>query len=161
MFEPKSILVPTDFSSYSDEALKSAVDIASRYGSKLYILHVIDREVQECAIDYCLPADVAERLKIDAQKTSRERLEREIQSVAATRNVQIEFDIRMGIPFETILEEQKDRNVDLIVMASHGRTGLLHHLGSVADKVMRGATCPVLLVKPRPAASGGEGREKR
>jgi nucleotide-binding universal stress UspA family protein len=53
----------------------------------------------------------------------------------------------MGDTYETILKEQQNKRIDLIVIASRGKKGLIHHLGSVADKVMRGAKCPVLLVK--------------
>jgi nucleotide-binding universal stress UspA family protein len=58
------------------------------------------------------------------------------------------FDVRSGIPYEEILKEQQERKADLIVIASHGRTGLLKSLiGSVAERVMREAKCPVLLVR--------------
>ena len=66
--------------------------------------------------------------------------------IAKDQKLDIAFDIKTGVPYEEILKEQQEKKADLIVIASHGRTGLLHHLGSVADKVMRSAKCPVLLV---------------
>ena len=82
MFAPKNILVPTDFSKYSDKALKEAIDIAVQYGSKIYLLHVIDQQVQECAIDYCLSYEVVQSLKKESLKTAKENLEKEANRIA-------------------------------------------------------------------------------
>ncbi len=149
MFAPKNILVPTDFSKYSDKALKEAIDIAVQYGSKIYLLHVIDQQVQECAIDYCLSYEVVQSLKKESLKTAKENLEKEANRIAKGKKIKVAFDVKTGIPAETILSEQKAKKIDLIVIASHGKTGLLKHfMGSVADKVVKGAKCPVVVVKP-------------
>ncbi len=148
MFAPRSILVPTDFSKFADAALKSAVDLASAFRAKIYLLHVIDKGLQECFIDYCLSYAETERLKLDSEKTSRERLEKEVKAIGAAKDVDIVFDIQTGVPYENILKEQKEKGIDLIVIASHGRTGIMKQLlGSVAEKVVRGAECPVLVVR--------------
>ena len=55
MFEPKTILVPTDFSKYSDIALRQAVDMARTYHAKIDLLHVIDKDIKQCAVDWCMP----------------------------------------------------------------------------------------------------------
>lgn len=149
MFAPKNILVPTDFSKYSDKALKEAVDIAAQYGSKIYLLHVIDQQVQECAIDYCLSYEVVQSLKKDSLKTSRESLEKEAAKITKGKDIKVAFDVKTGNPAETILSEQKAKRIDMIVIASHGKTGLLKQfMGSVADKVVKGAKCRVVVVKP-------------
>lgn len=149
MFAPKNILVPTDFSKYSDKALKEAVDIATQYGSKIYLLHVIDQQIQECAIDYCLSYEVVQSLKKDSLKTSRESLEKEAAKITRGKNIKVVFDVKTGNPAETILSEQKAKKIDMIVIASHGKTGLLKQfMGSVADKVVKGAKCRVVVVKP-------------
>ncbi len=148
MFAPKNILVPTDFSEYSDKALKQAVEIASTFKSKVYLLHVVDDGIQQCAGDYCLKYEVLEALKLEIQKASEEKLKKEANVIGKSSQVDIVFDVRTGHPYEEILQEQEDKKIDLIVIASHGKTGLLKHLiGSVAEKVLRGAKCPVLLVK--------------
>ncbi len=149
MFAPKHILVPTDFSKYSDMALKTALDIAKQYNSKIYLLHVIDRQVQECAVDYCLNYEVVQMLKKESLKTSKDNLKKEADAIAKGKNIKVAFDVKTGNPAEVILSEQKTKKIDLIVIASHGKTGMLKQfMGSVADKVVKGAKCPVTVVKP-------------
>jgi universal stress protein A len=149
MFEPKRILVPTDFSKYSDKALKTAVDIAKRYGAKVYLLHVISEVVYQCAVDYCLSDADLNKIEKFGLKTSTDKLQAEVRRIAKSAGgMDITFDIKRGHPYETILNEQREKKIDLIVIASHGRTGIMKHLmGSVAEKVLRGAKCSVLLVK--------------
>jgi nucleotide-binding universal stress UspA family protein len=144
MFAPKNILVPTDFSSASDKALKRAVDIALQHKSKIYVLHVVD-EIMQCAVDYCLDISVVKQVEKQSLKFAGEKLRKMVK--ALPKGMQVAVDIKMGDTYETILKEQQRKRIDLIVIASRGKKGLIHHLGSVADKVMRGAKCPVLLVK--------------
>ncbi|MGO9136183.1 MAG: universal stress protein [Syntrophales bacterium] len=146
MFAPKKILVPTDFSEYSDRALKQAVDIASEHNSKIYLLHVVD-EIMQCAVDYCLDAAVVDQVEKQSMAFAEEKLKKEVKMISAGKDLQIISDVKKGYTYETILKEQKDNGIDLIVIASHGKKGLIKHLGSVADKVLREAKCPVLLVK--------------
>ena len=138
MFAPKNILVPTDFSKYSDAALKKAVDIATQHDTKIYLLHVIDEQIHQCAVDYCLSYEVVKQLEKESLKASKDKLKKEADAI-----------VKNGVPSEVILSEQKAKKIDLIVIASHGKTGLLKQLmGSVADKVVKGAKCPVIVVKP-------------
>jgi len=151
MFEPKNILVPTDFSKYSDAALEKAVDIAAMYGSNVYLLHVLgmSEQVQQCAVDYCLSNELVKRLEKEAVKAAKEKLQKEAGAIMKLKKNKVVFDIKKGTPAETILHEEKAKKVDLIVIASHGQTGILKHfLGSVAEKVVKGAKCPVIVVKP-------------
>ena len=148
MFAPKRILVPTDFSKFSDAALKKAVDIAAQYQAKVYLLHVITEHVVQCAVDYCIEMAVVQKLQKDIAKYTQDKLKKETVAIAKGTKVNIDFDVREGNPSEIILQEQKDKKIDLIVIASHGKTGLMKQLmGSVADKVVKGAKCPVLVVK--------------
>jgi universal stress protein A len=148
MFAPKKILVPTDFSEFSDNALAQAVDIAKQYKSTIYLLHVLGI-LRQCTYDYCMPADTLEEVRSESAKSAQEMMQKQVEKVGKKKEIEIVTDIREGVStYEEILNEQKTRGVDLIVIASHGKTGLLHHLiGSVADKVTRGATCPVYLVR--------------
>lgn len=146
MFAPKNILVPTDFSIYSDKALKEAVDIAVQNKSKIHLLHVVD-EIVQCAADYCLDISLVEQAEKQSMKFAEEKLREEVAAVAASKDVEIVFDIRKGDTTKVILEEQENKGIDLIVIASHGSKGLMHRLGSVSERVLRDARSPVMLVK--------------
>jgi nucleotide-binding universal stress UspA family protein len=149
MFAPKKILVPTDFSRYSEKALKKAVDIAKKYGSKIYLLHVIDKHIKQWTVDYCIGEEIIMKLQRESLKASKEKLNRDIKVMADTKKLDIEIDVKEGVPSEVILSEQKKKAINLIVIASHGKTGILKNmLGSVTDKVVRGAKCEVIVVKP-------------
>jgi universal stress protein A len=149
MFAPKNILVPTDFSKYSDAALKKAVDIATGNDTNIYLLHVIDEQIRQCAVDYCLSIEVVTKLEKDSVKASRDRLKKEAEAIIKSKKLKVIFDVKNGVPSEVILSEQKAKKIDLIIIASHGKTGILKQLmGSVADKVIKGAKCPVIVVKP-------------
>ena len=148
MFEPKRILVPTDFSRYSDRALKTAVEIAKKYGSRIYLLHVISEVVYQCGIDYCLSDADIEKIEKLGFETSTAKLQAEVRKIAKSAGeMDITFDIKRGHPYEMILNEQRMKKIDLIVIASHGRTGIVKHLmGSVAEKVVRNSKIPVVLI---------------
>jgi len=148
MFAPKKILVPTDFSKYSDNALKQALDIAQQQKGKIYLLHVIGI-IQQCAIDYCLDQATVEELEMKASKAATERMQKQINKVAKSMQVEIIPEIRKGTPAKEILEAQQKNRIDLLVIASHGMTGILSHLGSVAEKVARQAKCPVYIVRSK------------
>lgn len=149
MFAPKNILVPTDFSKYSDVALDKAVDIATQYKAKIYLLHVITEHIRRCVADYCLDLQLVKQLEKQSIKGAKDKLKTVADAIAKEKGVAISIVIKEGVPQEVILSEQKAKKIDLIVIASHGKTGILKHLiGSVADKVVKGSKCPVIVVKP-------------
>jgi nucleotide-binding universal stress UspA family protein len=79
---------------------------------------------------------------------SEKMIRKQINKVFKSKDVEVVSDVKKGTPLEEILKEQQSKKMDLIVIASHGKTGLLSHLiGSVAEKVARGAKCPVLLLR--------------
>ena len=148
MFAPKRILVPTDFSVYSDNALREAVDIAKQNKAKIFLLHVVDDGIRQCAVDYCLDEEAFQAILKESQKNALDKLQQEAEKIAGSDNVEIEFETIRGIPYEVILKEEESKNIDLIVIASHGKTGILKNLmGSVVDKVSKRAKCQVLLVR--------------
>jgi universal stress protein A len=148
MFEPKKILVPTDFSGYSEKALQIAVDIASQHNAKIVLLHVIDENFLQCAADYCISNEAVDQLKKESMKTSEEKLNKAINSLKGSKKVDISFEVKNGVPAEVLLDEQRKNKIDLIVIASHGKTGILKNLiGSVTDKVVRSAQCPVMVIR--------------
>lgn len=147
MFSPKTILVPTDFSEYSDKALQHATDIARQNNARIYLLHVIG-VTQQCIVDYCIDKQMVDQLEQQSIDSAKEMIRKQLDKLKEAESVEIVPDIRKGTPYEEILKEQEDKKMDLIVIASHGKTGLLSHLiGSVAEKVSRAARCPVLLLR--------------
>jgi nucleotide-binding universal stress UspA family protein len=148
MFAPKKILVPTDFSVYADNALKQALDIAKQNKSKIFLLHVIDDGFQQCTIDYCLDEGTVQGVLKESVKNAQEKLRQEVKKITDSANLEIAYEAKRGIPSEEILKEQEEKKIDLIVIASHGKTGILKNLtGSVVDKVTKRAKCQILLVR--------------
>lgn len=148
MFKPKKILVPTDFSHYSDKALQKALDIAQETEGQITLLHVISQEFKECMSDYCFSADELERLRKGLLESSEEYLKTQLGKISSSQADKITTAVRQGVPYEEILHYQSENDFDLIVIASHGRTGIAKYLmGSVAAKVVNGAKCEVLVVK--------------
>jgi nucleotide-binding universal stress UspA family protein len=139
----RHILAPTDFSEPSKRAVTYAFELAQKVDAKLSLLHVI--EVPAYAIEVSLPLEALEQ---DARRELARMLpQAETAHVAVTRLVE------MGMAYQKILETVAAEQVDMIVMATHGRTGLGHlFMGSVAERVVRTAPCPVLTIR-----SPGEG----
>lgn len=150
MFAPKKILVPTDFSKFSDSALQQALAMAVPQKSTIYLLHVID-VIRQCAIDYCLDGATVDALEKKSVKAAQTLMEEQIRRVAKSDKIKIIADIRTGrSPYEEILHEQKAKKVDLIVIACRGQSAALRHLmGGVAEKVERHASCPVYLARAK------------
>lgn len=147
MFAPKQILVPTDFSTYSDKSLKEAIDIAKQHGSTIHLLHVINI-LHQCSVDYCIDSGVVAELEKQSTERATKMMAEETDKFPEAKTITIIPEIRKGTPYEEILKTQKEKNIDLIVIASHGTTGLLHYfMGSIAEKVTKGAKCPVLLMR--------------
>ena len=144
--EIKKILMPTDFSKYSDHAMQYAASLAKDFGAELFILHVVPEGDLRSMYDY--PADFPlEQILNDQKKVAEQRFE-EIVAEEAKRGITVTPLVYMGKAYEEIIQTAKSHDVDLIVMGTHGRTGLAHVLlGSVAEKVVRLAPCPVLTVK--------------
>jgi nucleotide-binding universal stress UspA family protein len=138
------ILFPTDFSHYNDAALNYASTLATEAGARLYIVHVDELKDLNAAMGeagYLIAAAVAH----EGRPEVRRRLER---VVPTTKGVKFEHCYLTGSPVTELLDFAERENVDLIVMASHGRTGLSRLLmGSIAEGVMRKARCPVLIVR--------------
>jgi universal stress protein A len=150
MYTLKKILVPTDFSQYSDAAVKKAVDLASKLNAKVILLHIIEENIKQCAIDYyvdyCISDDFVEQFEREIMKASNERLIKQVNALKEEKNVDIDFEIKKGLPADLILNEQVRKGADLIIIAAHGKTGSPNYpFGSVTDKVIRSAKCPVMV----------------
>jgi nucleotide-binding universal stress UspA family protein len=147
MFSPKSILVPTDFSEYSDKALQNAIDIAKQFKGKIYLLHVIGIVIPYM-VDYSLDPRILNQVENASETTSKKMLRDQLAKFPDSKSIELIADIRRGVHYVEISNYQQEKKIDLIVISSHGKTGLLSHLiGSVAEKVVRSAKCSVLLVR--------------
>jgi len=137
-------LVPIDFSAYSDQALTYAITLATQLRARLTLLHVL-HELSMVMGDMAsaLPDTYLQELEAEARRGLEERLKR-----VHAAGLQGDIVTVHGVPFQSIIDTAHDQKVDLIVMGTHGRTGLPHALvGSVAEKVVRLAPCPVLVTR--------------
>ena len=140
------ILWPTDFSPLAKVALPHAVGLAAAAGAELVLLHVLPSLAA-----YAVP-ELAGALSVSLQRKTRaaaqrqlRRLEKQVQGPT----FRLHTVLTEGVPFDQILRAAKRLRCDLIVLATHGRTGLAHAImGSVAENVIRRAPCPVLTVRP-------------
>jgi nucleotide-binding universal stress UspA family protein len=138
MFSIRTILHPTDFSEPSTAALQTACDLAQSYRARLIVLHVVAPPLAFYT-EYSVPPDPAE-IKAEDQA----RLDR----LSLPINVGCERWLKEGDPATEIVRVAQEVEADVIVMGTHGRTGLERlFLGSVAEHVVRSAPCPVLTVK--------------
>ena len=147
MIRLNRVLVPTDFSEFSRLAVTYACAMAERFGAQLHVLHVVPDPamlVPEAAVFSVESMQAqSDRLVADAQKLLRQIPEGSQGSEPVIR------DVRVGAAFLEIIDYAKSQDIDLIVIGTHGRSGLSHILmGSVAERVVRAAPCPVLSVKP-------------
>jgi len=148
MFKPSRILVPTDMSDHSFKAMRQAFDIAKQYNSEVILLHVIRDPVQECSFDYCISGDLVNQLQAEMNESIRKGIKQHLANLPSIDADKVITDVKTGNPYEEILKEAEERDIDLIVIASLGSTGLAKFMiGSVARHVLLGSKCPVLLTK--------------
>lgn len=148
MFKPKKILTPTDFSDHSVRAVERALDLAGQNDAEVVLLHVIDQDVQACNVDYCMTEDEVERMEKRMVEGAKERLQKELEKFPTAKEIRLSTEVVRGIPYEEILKFQALNGVDLIVIASHGKSAIAKYfLGSVTSNVVKQAKCEVLLVK--------------
>jgi nucleotide-binding universal stress UspA family protein len=141
----KKVLVPIDFSDYSKSALKYAVNFCMNYKAGMILIYVIepviyppDFSMGQIAIP-SVNAEWDERAKQELDKLAKEQI---------PSGVEVKTIIKTGKPFLEIIETAGELDIDLIIIATHGRTGMEHILfGSTAEKVVRKAPCPVLTLR--------------
>ncbi len=140
------ILVPVDFSAPSDAALEYARDVAARYGSSLHLLYVAEdpyRALYSAEVFVAEVEGLREEILSDAEKRLKDRLRP--SDVTELRATAVSI---IGTPAGSIIEYAAGHGIDLIVMGTHGRGGMAHLLlGSVAERVVRTAPCPVLTIR--------------
>jgi universal stress protein A len=139
----KKILCPVDHSECSYLALKYAISLSLKDEAKLYLMHVLDTRFYEMEAYTFSPYNISEsdiaKIHSDLMKSLPE---------GTTDVLEVETIVVKGVPFNEILNASQELGADVIVMGTHGRTGLSHvMMGSVAEKVVRKASCPVLTVR--------------
>ncbi len=143
--EIKKILVPIDFSDYSLTALDYAIDFAQAFNSELHLIYVIepmiyptDFSMGQIAIPE-MPENIDQKIESDLENLIKEKI---------AGKVKAEKIVKTGRPFLEIIETASAIDADLIIIATHGLTGMEHLLfGSTAEKVVRKAPCPVLTLR--------------
>ena len=142
------ILFPTDFSELSQAAERSACDLADKFGAELHVLHVMHDLM-------LLMPQTAEALLVppEAMESAINSAEAEIQKFPSAEwatGKKVVRVVRIGTTHASIVQYAKDNAIDLIVIGTHGRTGLPHVLlGSIAERIVQHADCPVLTVRSR------------
>lgn len=141
----KKILIPTDFSSSSMHALKYAIELNKTFGARLYILHIL-QDITDFS-EFNLSPTILPQLYAEFEQNATSKLE-DIVNTIIPRDMTCDTYIIHGVPFFEIIQFSKDECIDLIVIGSHGRTGIRHVLfGSTAEKVIKKSACPVLTIK--------------
>ena len=151
----KHILVPLDSSELAELALDDAFSIASLSGAEVTLIHVAS------PVEKAIATDTDHPVFVDQQWESRKLLAHDYLNNICSRldckNVVVHQVVKMGRPAETIIEYAHQHPIDLIVMATHGRSGVQRWVyGSVADKVLRGADIPTLLVRAHVGNGAGK-----
>ncbi len=136
------ILCPLDFSEFSHSTLPLAEELARQFGSTIVLAHVVDARFDYPEWTAQVSMNASEQLTKSAQE--------DLEGVASEmEGVNTEVFVTGGRPHRALTEKLKEDDVDLVVIATHGRRGLAHALlGSVSEKVVRAASCPVLTVRP-------------
>ncbi len=150
-FPPKKIMVPTDFSLTSERAMATASTLAAQYECKMILLHVLSDLRMEDAlhwIDYTSTTKSQEEIEAEIRNRAFRELDAFIEKFPG--DIKVEPMVVEERPADGIVHIAESENVSLIVMGTHGRTGISHLLmGSTAEKVVRSSECAVLTIKPK------------
>ncbi len=149
MLRPTKILVPTDFSESSDRALAQGLDIAQQYNAELILLHVLPEDIYRSGLELIF-LDEKARHEIREQATdwAQESLQKQLGNFPKSKEVEAAAHVRWGVPYDEILKEEEEQKIDLVVIASLGRSEISRYfIGSVARNVLKSSKCPVLLTK--------------
>ncbi|MDR3625519.1 MAG: universal stress protein [Ignavibacteriaceae bacterium] len=154
--EIKKILVPIDFSDYSKRALKYAVNFAKKFNAQLFLIYVVEPIIYPP--DFSMGQIAIPSVDLEMDKRAFEELnklaEKEIPAELIANTI-----VKTGKPFIEIIETASEENIDIVIIATHGHTGMEHILfGSTAEKVVRKAPCPVLILR-EPVKSADSAKE--
>ncbi len=147
MIKLQKILCPIDFSENSLEALRYAAHTALKENATVYMIHIVDSRVYDYGGPIYEP--IMPDMKPVIDQASKDQLrDKLLEKVPKEIKGRVETVVSFGVPFVEIIKAARDFDIDLIIMGTHGRSGISHMLiGSVAEKVVRKAPCPVLTVR--------------
>ena len=141
----KRVLVPIDFSDYSKSALKYAVNFTKTFNADIFLVYVVEPVIYPP--DFSMGQIVIPSVDLEMDKRAIEELNKLSEKNIPSR-LKVKTIVKTGKPFIEIIETAKEENIDLIIIATHGHTGVEHILfGSTAEKVVRKAPCPVLTLR--------------
>jgi len=147
MVKLQKILCPIDFSENSLEALKYAAHTALKENATVYLIHIVDSRVYDYGGPIYEPIMPAMKSVVD-QASKDQLTDKLLEKVPKEIQGRVETVVSFGVPFVEIIKAARDYDIDLIIMGTRGRSGVSHMLiGSVAEKVVRKAPCPVLTVR--------------
>lgn len=139
----KKVLVPIDFSDYSKSALKYAVNFSKLFNAEIILIYVVEPVIYPP--DFSMGQIAMPSLNTEWDERAKDELDKLAKSEISTS---VKTILKTGKPFVEIIETAKEENIDLIIIATHGHTGVEHILfGSTAEKVVRKAPCPVLTLR--------------
>lgn len=141
----KNILVPIDFSNFSKNALRYAVNFAKIFNSKIFLVYVVEPVIYPS--DFSMGQVTFPVNDLEMNVRAKDELNN-LAKAEIVAEIEVETIIKTGKPFVEINETASELDIDLIVIATHGHTGMEHLLfGSTAEKVVRKAPCPVLTLR--------------
>ena len=141
----KKVLVPIDFSDYSKSALKYAVNFAKSFGADITLIYVVEPIIYPP--DFSMGQIAIPAVNTEWDQVAQEELSKLAKNEISS-DVKVKTIIKTGKPFVEIIETASDENIDLIIISTHGHSGVEHILfGSTAEKVVRKAPCPVLTLR--------------
>jgi nucleotide-binding universal stress UspA family protein len=148
MFKLKNIIVPTDFSKVSYSAFEYARDLAEMMEATIHLIYVLEKNLPFMSKN---DSDLSsEDLMKSIGEEKQRKLKEIVDDIKDDSSIKIIEIMRQGVDYEEIVKYQEEVKGDIIVIATHGRTGVFHKiLGSVAEKVIRYAKCPVLVISPQ------------
>lgn len=147
MLEIQRLLVPVDFSGFSDGAVKFAAAMAANFNAEMIIFHAISEDEVEKIAESRVPRYPIDMIYADMETELATHVGK-LVAPSELEGLRVRYAVSSGTAAREIVEAAKLHKVDLIVMATHGRTGLSHVLmGSIAEQVMRLAECPVVTMK--------------
>jgi nucleotide-binding universal stress UspA family protein len=142
----KRVLAPTDFSPHSEKSVRFACAMAEKFGAELHLVNVLS-EIIPAGPDPLLMPILPPQFYQENEARAKETLRSVIQT-SWGKPTKLVTAVRWGSPVEAIVDYAREQHIDMIVIATHGRTGLSHVLlGSVAERIVREASCPVLTIR--------------
>lgn len=147
----KNIVVPTDFSEAAAHALEYSLSLAKTFHARIILMHVYEPIVYYSDAPMGMPdlVELEQNIRLVAEQTMSKLVENQVKTRETEYGlIDVETILVQGKPFVEIIKTAREKNADLIVLSTHGRSALEHILlGSVTEKVVRKAHCPVLTVR--------------